>query len=309
LELDIATGTVLGSPGFWELWGLSQRESVHISVLEQLVIPEDAAIRSTPQSRARGDAIPTVEYRIRRHDSGELRWLYRSIDFVRDAVGKPVKMFGVMQDITDRKEAESRQQLLVHELEHRIKNILAMVTAIVSQTLRDTDIDSARTALTARLRALANAHDLLNKTRWTNASIEEVVQATIAPFSVRQISVRGPRLPLDPKRALSLALAVNELATNALKYGALSTSTGMVSIEWSATLQGDASKDRILTWRWKETGGPPVDQPLRRGFGSLLLKRVLAIDFNGAVELDYCPDGVQCVLTAPSTMSTARAER
>lgn len=209
-----------------------------------------------------------------------------------------MKMFGVMQDITDRKEAESRQLFLVHELEHRIKNILAMVTAIASQTLRDTDIDTARKALATRLRALANAHELLNKTHWTNASIAKIVLATIAPFPVGQISMSGPQLSLDPKRALSLALAVNELATNALKYGALSTPTGMVSIDW---WENSSCNTPELTWRWKEAGGPTVTKPERHGFGSLLLKRVLATDFDGTVDLEYRSDGILFVLTAPST--------
>ena len=123
------TGDVFGSEGFWDLWGLSPRDSVHISVLENIVVPEDKDIRSNEDTRKQGTAVPNVEYRIRRVDTGELRWLSRHIDFVRDETGKPVKMFGVMQDITDRRQAQARQELLTHELEHRIKNILAMVAA------------------------------------------------------------------------------------------------------------------------------------------------------------------------------------
>lgn len=300
LELDIATGTVVGSEGFWGLWGLSPRESVPISVLENIVIPEDKDVRSNRETREQGTAVPAVEYRIRRPDTGELRWLSRHIDFVHDETGKPVKMFGVMQDITDRREAQARQELLTHELEHRIKNILAMVAAIASQTLRNTDIATASATFNERLRALANAHDILNKTRWTSASIREVVDNTIAAFPLEQISISGPALPINPKMALTLALAVNELATNALKYGALATPDGKVAIEWSLQASHDRPGDIRLNWRWRESGGPPVTPPSRRGFGRFLIERVFGTDFGGAVRIDYHPDGVECVLDAPA---------
>lgn len=300
LELDIASGTVVGSEGFWGLWGLSARESVHISVLENIVIPEDKDVRSNPETRKQGTAAPAVEYRIRRPDNGELRWLSRHIDFVHDETGKPVKMFGVIQDVTDRREAQARQELLTHELEHRIKNILAMVAAIASQTLRNTDIATASATFNERLRALANAHDILNKTRWTSASIREVVDNTIAAFPIDQMSVSGPALPINPKMALTLALAVNELATNALKYGALSTSDGKVSIEWLLQAAAGDSGETRLIWRWRESDGPPVTPPSRRGFGRFLIERVFGTDFGGSVKIDYHPDGVECVLNAPA---------
>ncbi|WP_421912215.1 PAS domain-containing sensor histidine kinase [Mesorhizobium sp.] len=297
LELDIATGIVVGSEGFWDLWGLTPRDSVHISVLENIVLPEDRNVRSTDETRRQGSAVPNVEYRIRRPDNGELRWLSRHIDFVHDETGKPLKMFGVMQDITDRREAQARQELLTHELEHRIKNILAMVAAIASQTLRNTDIATASATFNERLRALANAHDILNKTRWTSASMRQVIENTIAAFPVAQISISGPALPINPKMALTLALAVNELGTNALKYGALSTPDGAVTIEWS--LEPSADGASLLIWRWRESGGPPVTPPTRKGFGRFLIERVFGTDFGGSVRIDYKTEGVECVLTAP----------
>ncbi len=293
LEVDIESGIVYGSDGLWELWGLGSRDSVHISLLEDIVLPEDARVRSNTDSRNDGSADPSVEYRIRRPDTGEIRWLSRHVEFVRDATGKPVKMFGVMQDITDRKAAQQRQEMLTHELEHRIKNILAMVSAIASQTLRNADIEVARLSFTNRLRALANAHDLLNATRWTDASLREVVSKTIAALPYERITVKGPNLTINPKMALTLALAVNELGTNALKYGALSVPNGLVTIEWYLT------DGKTLTWRWVETGGPVVTSPKRRGFGSFLIERVLGTDFGGTVKTEFRQEGVICVLTAP----------
>lgn len=309
LELDVATGTVFGTEGFWDLWGLTPRDSEHISVLESIVIPEDKDVRSTPETRAKGTAVPNVEYRIRRADTGALRWLSRSIDFVHDHNGKPIKMFGVMQDITDRKESEARQQMLTHELEHRIKNILSMVSAIASQTLRNTDLETARTTFTDRLRALAKAHDILNDTRWTDASLMQVVANTVAVFPDGQITMEGPPVSLTPKMALTLALAINELGTNAFKYGALSTSAGTVAITWTLSEDIDA-KDRKFQLRWTEAGGPKVTAPQRKGFGTFLVERVLAGDFDGSVALDYNETGVTCVLTSPmpNAASTVASE-
>jgi PAS domain S-box-containing protein len=297
LELDIASGTVYGSEDFWQIWGLPAGESVHISTLEAIVLLEDKDIRSTPETRVKGTARPNVEYRIRRPDTGELRWLSRSIDFVHDEQGKPIKMFGVMQDITARKDFEERQKMLAHELEHRIKNILTMVSAIATQTLRNTDIETGRATLNERLRALSKAHDILTDTRWTAASLHEVLIKTVAVFPTQQIQISGPQVALNPRMALSLALAANELGTNALKYGALSVPQGQVLIEWSTPVQEDGSQS--LVWRWRETGGPAVSPPTRKGFGSVLVKNVLAADFAGTVQLDYHRDGLECLLIAP----------
>lgn len=297
LELDIASGTVVGSDLFWDIWGLPRQDSIHISVLEKIVVPEDRNVRSTEATRQAGTAVPTVEYRIIRPDTGELRWLSRHIEFITDPVtGRPVKMFGIMQDVTRRKEDEARQQLLTHELEHRIKNILAMVSAIAAQTFRNTtDMAEASTALSKRLSALATAHDILTRSRWTTASIGDVTASATALLPTEQVSIDGPDVALAPKMALSLALAVNELGTNALKYGALATPDGRVTITWSIETGGGAR----LVWRWQELGGAEVSPPQRKGFGRFLIERVLAADFAGQVTLDYQPTGVVCTLVAP----------
>jgi PAS domain S-box-containing protein len=297
VELDIATGDVFGSDSFWTLWGLTPRESISITELERIVLPEDRHIRSTPETRQSGTAVPNVEYRIRRPDTGELRWVSRQIEFIHDEAGKPVTMFGVMRDITREKEAQGRQEMLTHELEHRIKNILATVSAIASQTLRNTDIDTARNALNLRLRALADAHDILTKSHWTSASLVSVIRAAVAPLPTDRISIEGPDVAIGPKKALSLALAVNELGTNALKYGALSGVEGKVAIAWSKEIFSD-TQERLI-WRWTEMLGPPVVQPTRRGFGRFLLDRVLAADFDGQTHIDFLPEGLTCTLSAP----------
>ncbi|MEP0324780.1 sensor histidine kinase [Bauldia litoralis] len=296
IEIDIEAGTISGSEAFWEMWGLSPREKAPLAMFEAMVVPEDQHLRSNARNRADGTASPSAEYRIRRGDTGEIRWLARHIDFTRSITGTPTRMFGVIQDITERKQAEARQEMLTHELEHRIKNILATVSAIASKTLRNTDLDSAREALAERLRALANAHDILTFRKWTEASVAEVVESTLSVFA-KQTTVTGPSVSLDPKKALSLALAVNELATNAQKYGALSVEDGRVEVLWR--IDDEAAGGPQFTWSWREIGGPEVSPPTRQGFGTFLIERVLAADFGGSVRIEYAPDGVECVLTAP----------
>jgi PAS domain S-box-containing protein len=297
MEVDVASGTVYASDLFWDLFGLPVAESAHTSDLEALVLEADATVRSSEETRKAGTAAPNVEYRIRRADDGRIRWISRHMEFVHDEQGRPIKMFGALRDITDRKDADARQQMLTYELEHRIKNILATVAAIASQTLRGNDMDAARGALNERLRALANAHDILTKTQWTSASLSTVVESSVSPFPADQISIDGPAVTLGPKRALSLALAINELGTNSLKYGALSVPSGSIDVRWSRELGEDGSPWLLLSWT--ESGGPKVEPPTRRGFGRFLVERVLAADFKGNVRIDYDQGGVVCTLSAP----------
>ncbi len=297
MEVDIESGEIFGSAMFWDLFGLPQAESVNASVVEALVLPEDKNIRSSPETRRDGTAAPNVEYRIQRADNGAIRWISRHMEFLNDEEGKPVKMFGALRDITEQKEAEARQVLLTHELEHRIKNILATVSAIASQTLRGDDMEASRASFNERLRALADAHDLLTRTQWTSASLETVILSAISPFPADQIVVGGQPAVLGPKRALSLALAVNELGTNSLKYGALSVADGQVNIKWSKEMSEGG--EPLIVLSWLESGGPPVVAPTRRGFGRFLIERVLAADFGGTVRIEFDAGGVECTLRAP----------
>lgn len=299
LEVDIASGMVFGSESFWSIWGLSPRDSISIADIEAIVVPEDRHITSTAETRATGNAASHVEYRIRRPDTGEIRWLARTIDFIFDAQGNPIKMFGVVQDVTDRRESEARQKILTHELEHRIKNLLALVSAIAARTLKNADIDTAREAFLQRLRSLGEAHDIMNETKWRGASMQQVIEATVAALPLEQIRISGPALSLHPRMGLTMALAVNELATNAMKYGALSKPDGRVTISWSNDLSTPANEEAFV-WRWQEEGGPEVSMPSRRGFGTFLLERVFSADFGGAVVIEHRRDGLSCMLTAPS---------
>jgi two-component sensor histidine kinase len=194
---------------------------------------------------------------------------------------------------------ERHRQLLIDELRHRIRNTLSVVQAIVSQSLRNTpDVLEARRAIDARLSAMANAHDLLTRTNWSAASIRQVAEASFRPVAgaLDRITVEGPDIDMAPRAALALAMALHELSTNAAKYGALSQHDGMVSVRWQLgpASQGSAAPVELT---WHERGGPAVEAPTRRGFGSQLLTRILPATMGGTAKVDYLPDGLRWTLS------------
>ena len=232
-----------------------------------------------------------------------------------DPDGLPSHLLSISRDITaewrvnaDLKEAIERQELLSGELEHRIKNTLAMVGAIAHQTIRGDSTDAAREAFGARLMILSHAHDILMQTSWASAPIKEVVEGALAPHRSRpgRIRATGEDFHLLPKQALALAVAVHELATNAAKYGSLS-GRGNVEITWSSELIDAQPSFRFL---WTEKGGPEVTAPApsKKGFGSRLIERLLANDFSGKVNMYYRPNGVVCELIAPLTALKVREQ-
>ena len=220
--------------------------------------------------------------------------------------GKPSHLLSISRDITEEWRATSelnaaveRQALLSGELQHRIKNTLSMVGAIANQTMRGDNVAAAREAFAARLMTLSHAHDILTRTSWTDAPIKEVLNGALAAHRSGQGRIRtsGPDIMLQPKQALALSVAIHELATNALKYGALSAG-GRVDIVWSKETIGSTPSFRFT---WTESGGPAVSEPApaQRGFGSRLIERMLAGDFSGDVKVSYRPEGVVCELIAP----------
>ncbi|KKB80355.1 hypothetical protein VW35_08170 [Devosia soli] len=240
--------------------------------------------------------------------NGYLNFVYQPM---YDEAGRINGIFVEGSDVTDLKKAElalvesiATQQVLSGELQHRIKNSLAMVAAIAAQTLRGEDIADRRQLFSSRLSALATAHDILTTRTWTTASLREVVEGALLPHlpNEQRVSVLGRHIDLNPKQALSMALAIHELATNAAKYGALSTPTGIVSISWDFIAAEDEQR---FVFRWAENGGPEVREPSRAGFGSRLITKVLASDFGGEVSIDYAPEGVRCVLETDAESVTA----
>lgn len=198
-------------------------------------------------------------------------------------------------DITDRKQLEEQRQLLVDELNHRVRNTLTVVQGMARQSFREDHVSAeALETFTARLHALAAAHTILSGANWRGAGMDEIVRAALAICGDQspRIAVTGPEVELRPGAALALALILHELATNALKYGALSTRTGRVEIAWQR------QADR-LELAWQESGGPAVTPPVRRGFGSRLLESSIRGQLAGTFTLDYAPAGVRCTMEFP----------
>ena len=189
-------------------------------------------------------------------------------------------------DITERKKAEETQRLLVGELTHRVKNTLATVQALATQTLHSIS-EQEKTAFLARLHALGAAHEVLTRDGWERAPVRDIIQRALQPFATERIKIDGPYAPLDASRSMLLTMALHELATNAAKYGALSSDTGQISINWTALDTGD---DFIRLY-WQEQGGPTVQPPVQKGFGSRLIEN----SFEKAC-IDYAPDGLACIL-------------
>ena len=248
-----------------------------------------------------------LEVRYQQPD-GTRRWIAIAGEAIRDPAGKVVGAVVAVSDIEARKRAEADQNLLNSELSHRLKNTLALVQAIAAQTLRNApDIDTAREALAARLVALGKAHDILLAGHLAGrpeaASVAAVVTGSLALHQddPGRFGFAGPDLLIGPAAALSLALMLHELATNAAKYGALSTQTGRVDVGWDTAPDpaSDTAGDPVFTLVWRESGGPPVALPTRRGFGSRLIERGLAGAVGGRAALDYHRDGLVCTLTAP----------
>ena len=305
-ELDIASGQGRWSPNRFDLLGLPRSETGEGAVEDWLarVHPDDTDAVEAAWRRCVSDGTPyTIAYRIRRADTGEERWLQSHGSRV-DEDGRPSRFVGVSFDVTDTRRAQHRQQLLIDELNHRVKNTLAIVQGIAQQTFRSgVDADVARQAFEGRLRALSAAHDLLTMQHWGDVSLARVVAQAVAPHDGRgAITLRGPDLPIAPRTAVSLALAIHELATNATKYGALSVADGRVDVSWSRE-PGEGGERLALAWR--ERDGPPVTVPQRRGFGTRMIERGLSAELGGTVRIDFAPEGVCCTVDAPLAEAAA----
>jgi len=225
----------------------------------------------------------------------------------RDAEGRIVRWFGTNTDISAEREAAARQQLLMDELNHRVKNILATVQSIAAQLLKETSDVELREAFDGRLVALARTHDLLVRDNWEGASLRDLLLQEFEPYQSGEgtrFVVHGPDFGLNPRAALALGMAFHELTTNAAKYGALSKPAGQVRVTWEVLR---ASEPSALRLKWMETGGPPVKKREHKGFGSTLIERGLSLELEGEVRVDFDPSGLICTMEIP--LAAARGEK
>jgi two-component sensor histidine kinase len=294
----IADNICLYDENAQRLYGRTEERFLHDEAgVEAKFHPDDMALmwsRVTQALDPEGDGRYEVEYRVRQLDGG-WRWLsaWGLVEFEGQGPDRrPVAIAGASRDLTELKGAEEHQGLLVNELNHRVKNSLATVQSIVAQTLRTaTDLRSAREALESRIISLSRAHDLLTDRSWSAAEFGAVVTRALEPFVITRFEISGPSLDVSPRHALVLSMALHELATNAAKYGALSNPDGRVRVAWR--VEGGR-----LHLEWRESGGPEVSPPQRRGFGTRLLQDGLMREFAGRTQLDYAPDGVRCEIEA-----------
>ncbi|WP_445503209.1 sensor histidine kinase [Microvirga sp. G4-2] len=302
-ETDAATNTITTSPELNRLFGFPPDVFPSSEEIRNRCAPgeQENLQRAAREALARGDRYAETELRIILPD-GSQRWLLLRAELLDIENGVPGRAVGVALDITDRKRAEGHQQLLINELNHRVKNTLTTVQSIVTQSLRNARTAmEARDAVEGRLFALSRAHDILTRENWDGASLHEVVAHAIEPFQASggdRFQVSGDDVRLPPRIALAIAMAFQELGTNAAKYGALSNETGRIAIEWTIEDTEGAPHLRMV---WQEMNGPSVVKPQRRGFGTRLIERSLAQELNGSVKITFAPSGVVCTIDAPLT--------
>lgn len=225
--------------------------------------------------------------------------LYQSLE--REAKRNAALNRDLLERIREREEAEAAQVLIVRELNHRARNMMSVVQSIASQTFRNTEPgEDAGEVFEARLVAMARAHGLVTSDAAAPLTLRDLVRKTVEPFDsdADRVVIIGPDVTVPRRSAITMALAIHELATNAVKYGALSEEDGRVVVRWAVT--GDQDAER-LSWTWREEGGPKVGTPTRRGFGSQLIEHSLAAELKGTVKLSYRSEGLLCALDAPFT--------
>lgn len=301
-EFDLAARREHWSAAMFRIYGLDPAGRGPLVPEDEffgLLHPDDRAAQ-----RARRDALSSdasqarfrFEFRIRRPDTQEMRWIASRGEVVRNAEGRPLLLRGVSYDVTERRRAEERLLLLAREVDHRAKNALAVVQAIIGLTRHD-DPEQFRAAVAGRIAAMARAHTLLAREGWGRAELRELVEEELGSFragSPPRAVLCGPPVALAAGAAQPLAMALHELATNAVRHGALSVPEGQVVLAWEETAEGG------LTLRWSERGGPPPrDTAPPRGFGASVIRNTVERQLAGRVAFDWAPAGLVCTIALP----------
>jgi PAS domain S-box-containing protein len=309
IVFDLSAGVIAHTPGFAILLGCPSDCTLSLDDVRERYHPDSRSdVLAFDTARTGPGEYFEVEHRVIRLDGSEC-WLACRGHVSRDSSGEPVEITSVYMDVTERKFAEERQQLLLEELNHRVKNTLATVLSISMQTRRNAEtLDSFSEAFEGRITALAGAHDLLTRNAWEGATLGEVVSRTLAPYANddggERVVSAGPLVRLGPNAAVTLNMAFHELATNAAKYGALSTDGGRLDVKWSVDRSVTPARVEIA---WIERGGPSVEPPDHQGFGSRLVEQGLCRELEGEVSLRYHPDGVRCQIRLPESAKLSPA--
>jgi PAS domain S-box-containing protein len=301
-DWDWVNGDWMWDEGQYRIFGVSPEAfEVTPANVQKLLHPDDVdQLHIAIAEFNRGVRSYETEFRVKRPD-GEVRWCVGTAAVTIDRAGRVVRVSGVTIDITERKRAEERQNLLAREVDHRAKNALALAQSIVRLT-RASEVKDYVQAVEGRISALARVHTILSLSNWEGAEVGRLVEEEIAPYSSgEQIALHGAELRLQPATAQTLALALHELVTNSAKYGALSALSGRLDIRWE-------ERPDALQLVWEEHGGPPVEKPASRGFGTRSVIASIESQLGGKAEFDWRCEGLICRLTVPLARDAAARE-
>jgi PAS domain S-box-containing protein len=293
---------IFANKAFLALTGYDRKEVLGQSFNFLMARGADRSALAQIEATFEGSTNGSAEITYRRKD-GSLFCAAIFISPVLDESGNVVEHFASFVDLTKHKQEQAQSAMMIDELNHRAKNTLSTVQSIVSQALRkDSDLTEIREAIESRLFALARSHDLLSRENWKGAGLLDLVKEILEPFGVSKdrkesFVITGDNIRLPTREALALGIAFHELATNAVKYGALSNSTGSVQLAWA--IEPTSGGDRLIL-HWQEKNGPPVSPPTRKGFGARVIEHRLTHELGGNVDLDYRVDGVVCTINIPA---------
>lgn len=274
--------------------GLPAEQIIGRSISEFIPAEEFQKTTAMLQQKLNEGGMTRYEVSVCTASGGVRQWDINSALTI-DVDGRPIGLHAVARDVTEQRAFDERQRLLINELNHRVKNTLALVQGLALQSFKQgRTIAEGQEVFQARLGMLAAGHDLLTREKWEGATVAALVADATAPYAdpPGRITAHGDTAVLTPQAAISLGMALHELGTNAAKYGALSCPQGRVTINWTL------GQDGAFTFCWQETGGPAVHPPTRKGFGLRMIERALANDINGKISTDFLPDGLVCRITA-----------
>ena len=303
---DAACPIIFANDSLLSLTGHDRAELLGESLYSLIAEDADAGVLSSIRKGFQRGSGVDCEVKCRRRD-GTTFWAALFVNPVFDGEGKIIQYFASFFDLTKHMETQAQAERLIDELNHRVKNLLVTVQGIIRQALRtDADRQTLRQLIKSRLSALSRSHDLLTRERWRSAGLHAIINETLAPFKSddahgERFVITGEPIRFAPKAALDLCIVFNELATNALKYGALSKIGGKVHIDWKLEPRPQGAQ-LVVTWR--ELGGPVIKAPTHRGFGSRVIERGLAHELHGVGHLDYRPEGLVCTMTIPMPETT-----
>jgi PAS domain S-box-containing protein len=298
-EWDVRTDVSRHSENAAQILGIDPQQTVSASYFLTLIHPDDRVpFKALVRGLSPDKPSYTISFRFIRPDGREI-WLEEASKAQFDAAGRLISLKGLTLDITENKRAEERQNALMAELDHRVKNVLARV-AVVAMATREgsSSMDEFVRTLDGRIQSMASAHSLLSQSRWHGVSLSELVRNQLAPYATdANMTISGADVMLSAVETQALAMVLHELVTNAAKYGALSTRGGRILVNWERQTNATAATTLIIAWQ--ELGGPPIAAPIRSGYGTSLIRDLIPHELGGTVDLVLASDGACCKISVP----------